>query len=115
MGGRGREDEGELSSNISGHLGPWDLPQHQLTHLHIITVKYTANTHTRGMQHIFWRAKRAVQYYFTYVLARIYNHVYITVLLCSYSVELVSMREPRSQESSRKILSSYIGIVITTD
>ena len=33
MCGRGREDEGELSSHISDHLRPWNLPQHQLTHL----------------------------------------------------------------------------------
>ena len=82
MGGRGREDEGELGSNVSGHLGPWNLPQHQLFHLNIMPpVKYTANTHTRGMQHNFWRAKRAVQYYFTHVFVRIYNHAYITVCL----------------------------------
>ena len=71
VGGRGREDEGELSSNISGHLGPRNLIQHQLTHLDIIPVQYT---HTRGMQHISWRAKLGAQYYFTHVLARIYNH-----------------------------------------
>ena len=41
--GRGREDEGELSTNISHNLRPWNLPQHQITHLYIAYIHKTRN------------------------------------------------------------------------